>query len=75
RRLEEEIATRVAELRARFAENDRRVADELAELQTWRTRKQQEEGVIAEAVGHFVAENPIARPPAGGRGQGDADVR
>ncbi|MGE4083332.1 MAG: hypothetical protein AB7H93_10055 [Vicinamibacterales bacterium] len=75
RRLEEEIATRVAELRARIAENDRRVADELAELQTWRTRKQQEEGVIAEAVGHFVAENPITRPPAGGRGQGDADVR
>jgi len=75
RRLEEEIATRVAELRARIAENDRRVAAELAELQTWRTRKQQEEGLIAEAVGHFVAENPITRPAGGGRGQGDADVR
>lgn len=79
RRLEEEITARIAELRARIAENDRRVAAEQAELQTWRTRKQQEEGLIADAVGHFVAENPITRPPAAGQaqgqGQGDADVR
>jgi hypothetical protein len=75
RRLEEEIATRVAELRAQIAENDRRVAAEQAELQTWRTRKQLEEGLIADAVGHFVAENPITRPPGSGRGQGDTDVR
>ena len=74
RRAEEEIAARIAEIRARIDENTRRVAAEKAEFEAWRTRKQQEEALIADAVGHFVSENPVTRtPPAGS--QGDANVR
>jgi Asp-tRNA(Asn)/Glu-tRNA(Gln) amidotransferase A subunit family amidase len=74
RRAEEEIAARIAEIRARIDENTRRVAAERAEFEAWRTRKQQEEALIADAVGHFVSENPVTRtPPAGS--QGDANVR
>jgi Asp-tRNA(Asn)/Glu-tRNA(Gln) amidotransferase A subunit family amidase len=74
RQAEEEIAARVAEIRARIDENTRRVAADRAEFQAWRTRKQQEEAVIAETVGHFVSENPVTRAPSDG-GQGDANVR
>ena len=74
RALEDEIAKRAAELRAQIDENTRKVAAEQGELQAWRQRKQHEEALIAEAVGHFVSENPVTRsssaPP-----QGDADVR
>lgn len=74
RQAEEEIAARVAEIRARIDENTRRVAADRAELQAWRIRKQQEEALIADAVGHFVSENPVTRTtPAGS--QGDANVR
>jgi Asp-tRNA(Asn)/Glu-tRNA(Gln) amidotransferase A subunit family amidase len=74
RQAEEEIAARIAEIRARIDENTRRMAAEKAEFQAWRTRKQQEEALIADAVGHFVSENPVTRtPPAGS--QGDANVR
>ena len=74
RQAEEEIAARVAEIRARIDENTRRVATEQAEFEAWRTRKQQEESLIADAVGHFVSENPVTRTPAAGS-EGDANVR
>ena len=74
RALEEEIARRAAELRARIDENTRKVAAEQADLQAWRQRKQHEEALIAEAVGHFVSENPVTRAHVGPP-QGDADVR
>ena len=74
RALEDEIAKRAAELRAQIDENTRKVAAEQAELQTWRQRKQHEEALIAEAVGHFVSENPVTRSPSAPP-QGDADVR
>jgi Asp-tRNA(Asn)/Glu-tRNA(Gln) amidotransferase A subunit family amidase len=73
--LEEEITRRVAELRAQIDENARRLAAELAELQAWRARKQQEETLIAETVGHFVSENPITITRGDGSRKGDADVR
>jgi hypothetical protein len=73
--IEEEITRRVAELRAKIDENTRRVAAEQAELQTWRRRKQQEEALIAEAVAHFVSENPITLTPGTEQRKGDADVR
>ena len=73
--IETEIAARVAELRARIDENTRKVAAEQAELRAWRSRKQAEESLIAEAIGHFVSENPISAAPAAAESQGDADVR
>jgi hypothetical protein len=72
--IEQEIAQRVAELRARIDENTRLVNREQAELDAWRVRKRQEEAVIAEAVGYFVSENPITAP-AREAAKGDADVR
>lgn len=74
RALEDEVAKRAAELRAQIDENTRKVAAEQAELQAWRQRKQHEEALIAEAVGHFVSENPVTRS-ARATPQGDADVR
>jgi hypothetical protein len=75
RRLEEEIGQRVAELRAQMDENVRTLAAEQADLAAWRARKHQEESLIAEAVGHFVTENPITSAPRDSQGQGDADAR
>jgi hypothetical protein len=72
--LEAEIAERVSELRARIDENNQQVSREQDELQAWLSRKRREESTIAEAVSHFVSENPItvaARPDV----TGDADVR
>jgi hypothetical protein len=59
RQIEEEIARRAAELRARVDENRKKVEQEEREFLAWRTRKQQEEARIADAVGYFVSENPI----------------
>jgi hypothetical protein len=59
RQIEEEIARRAAELRARVDENRRKVDQEEREFLAWRTRKQQEEQRIADAVGYFVSENPV----------------
>ena len=59
RQIEEEIARRAAELRARVDENRQKVAQEEREFLAWRTRKQQEEKRIADAVGYFVSENPV----------------
>jgi hypothetical protein len=58
-RLEEEINQKVAELRARIADNTKAITEEQASLLQWRTRKTQEEERIAQAVGYFVSENPI----------------
>ncbi len=74
RQAEEEIAVRVAEIRARIDENTRRVATEKAEFEAWRTRKREEESLIADAVGHFVSENPVTRAPGAGS-EGGANVR
>jgi hypothetical protein len=71
----DEIARHSAELRAKIDANSRQVADAQAELVAWRVRKQQEETVIAETVGHFVSENPISAPARTEGGQGDANVR
>ena len=75
RRIEDDITARVAELRARIAENTRKLDAEQADLQAWRLRKQQEEALIAEAVGYFVSENPVTVAPRATPPQGDADVR
>jgi hypothetical protein len=73
RRLEDEIAQRMAELRGQIDENNEQVSREQEELQAWRVRKQREETTIAEAVSHFVSENPITTAPT--EVKGDADVR
>ena len=57
--LEEEINQRVAELRGRIEANNQEVAQETSSLEAWRSRKQAEEERIADAVQHFVSENPI----------------
>jgi len=61
-RLEEEINQKVAELRARIADNTKAITVEQESLLAWRTRKTQEEERIAQAVGYFVSENPITTP-------------
>jgi Asp-tRNA(Asn)/Glu-tRNA(Gln) amidotransferase A subunit family amidase len=75
RKIEDEITARVAELRARIDANTRQLTAEQADLRAWRARKQQEEALIAEAVGYFVSENPITTAPRSAAPQGDADVR
>ena len=79
RKLEEEVNQRVAELRARIDQNNAEVSREQESLASWRVRKRQEEDRIAEAVGHFVSQNPIttASAPRKDRGdaKGDANVR
>jgi hypothetical protein len=74
-RIEEEIAARVAELRARVEANNLELSREQQELQTWRVRKQREEAVIAEAVSYFVSENPITAAPPPAAATGESDVR
>ena len=64
REIEEEITRRVAELRARVDENRRKIEQEEREFHAWRTRKQQEEATIANAIGYFVSENPITTVPS-----------
>jgi hypothetical protein len=59
--IEEEIAQRVAELRARIDENNKKTKSEQDEFLAWQARKHQEEELIAMAVGYFVSENPITR--------------
>lgn len=59
--IEEEIAQRVAELRASIDENNRKTTREQDEFLAWQARKHQEEERIATAIGYFVSENPITR--------------
>lgn len=72
--IEDEITQRVAELRAKIAENNKRTKAEQDEFQAWQARKRQEEETIAEAVSYFVSENPITTSTIV-KGKGDADVR
>ena len=72
--IEDEIAHRVAELRARIDENNTRTQREQNDFLAWQTRKHQEEDAIATAVSYFVSENPITRTsPA--KDQGGANGR
>jgi hypothetical protein len=66
RGLEKEIEQQVAQLRAKIDANNRHLREEEASLATWRDRKQAEENRIADAVRHFVSENPVttAVPPS-----------
>lgn len=74
--IEAEIAQRVTELRGRIDENNKAVAADEAEFTAWRTRKHQEENLIAEAVSYFVSENPITTAPAPAAPvKGESDVR
>ena len=57
--IQEEIDKRIAELRSRVEQNNAELTAEQNNLLAWRVRKRQEEDRIAEAVGHFVSENPI----------------
>jgi hypothetical protein len=59
RQLEEEIDQRLRELRGRIEANKQAVMREMESLAAWRTGKRAEEARIAQAVGHFVAENPV----------------
>ena len=72
--VEHEITQRVAELRARIAENNKRTKTEQDEFLAWQARKRQEEATIAEAVSYFVSENPITTSTLA-KDKGDADVR
>ena len=69
-RLEAEIEQRMRELRAAIEQNNQAMTKAREQLAVWRRSKMAEEARIADAVGHFVQENPISR--AAGR-QGDAD--
>jgi hypothetical protein len=73
-RLEDEIAQRAAELRTRIEENAKALLAEQQEFHTWQARKRQEEARIAEAVSHFVSENPISTTRIE-KDKGDTDVR
>jgi hypothetical protein len=73
-RLEEEMARHVAELRARIDQNVRTLGAEEQEFQAWQVRKRQEEATIAEAVSHFVSENPITMTRMS-KDKGEGDVR
>lgn len=75
KQIEDEIQQRVTELRTRIDENTRRLVAEQSELAGWRTRKHQEEMMIADAVGYFVAENPITTSRPDAEVKGDTDVR
>jgi hypothetical protein len=72
--IENEIARRVAELRARIDENTAKTKSEQQEFLAWQTRKRQEEATIATAVGYFVSENPVTTSRVA-KDEGGADVR
>jgi hypothetical protein len=57
--IQDEINTRVAELKARVDQNDAELTAEQNNLLSWRVRKRQEEDRIAEAVGYFASPNPV----------------
>jgi len=59
KRLEEEINRRLGELRAQIEQNNKEVSREQDNLSVWRAAKRAEEERIAQAVGHFVTENPV----------------
>lgn len=74
KRLEDEIAQKVADLRAKIDENTQALAAERQEFQAWQARKQHEEATIADAVSYFVSENPVT-VTRGSTDKGEVDVR
>lgn len=74
KRIEDEIGQRLTELRARIDENNKKSKSEHDGFLAWQTRKRQEEEAIAEAVSHFVSENPVTTSRIA-NDQGGADVR
>jgi Asp-tRNA(Asn)/Glu-tRNA(Gln) amidotransferase A subunit family amidase len=75
KQFEDEVNQRVAELRSRIEQNNAEVSREQESLAQWRVRKRQEEERIAEAVGHFVSENPVTTTDRAVKDKGDANVR
>jgi hypothetical protein len=57
--IQAQIDKYVTEQRARIQANNDAISREKERFTGWRLKKQQEEKKIAEAVGYFVAENPI----------------
>ncbi len=76
--IQAEIDRLVAEHQAKIKANNEQVAREKERVSAWRVKKQQEEQKIADAVSHFVSENPIttsgggvaAQPPSAPKAQG-----
>jgi hypothetical protein len=58
-RLQREIDALIVERQSKIQQADAELARETAAVNDWRQRKQAEEQRIADAVGHFAAENPI----------------
>ena len=75
KRMEDEINQKVAELRARIADNTKAITEEQESLLQWRTRKTQEEERIAQAVGYFVSENPITTAGGNSTPSGSPDQK
>jgi hypothetical protein len=59
RKIQEDIDKLVAEKQARIQANTSEVVREKERFKSWCAQKQKEEKRIADAVSHFVAENPI----------------
>jgi len=57
--IQAQIDKYVTEQRAKIQSNNDQISREKERFTGWRLKKQQEEKKIAEAVGYFVAENPI----------------
>ena len=70
RQIQAELDRLIAEHQARIQANNDQVAREKEQLYGWSLKKQEEEQKIADAVGHFLSENPITtsapRPAAPG---------
>ncbi|MCX6614936.1 MAG: hypothetical protein NTZ98_02420 [Acidobacteria bacterium] len=73
RQIQAELDRLIAEHQARIQANNDQVAREKDQLYGWSLKKQEEEQKIADAVGHFLSENPITtsapRPAAPGSKQ------
>jgi hypothetical protein len=65
--LQAEIDKYLTEQRAKIQSNNDEVAREKERFTGWRLKKQQEEKRIADAVGYFASENPIATGPVQGQ--------
>jgi hypothetical protein len=64
---QKEIDALIAERQAKITAAHDSVAREAAALHAWRERKAAEEARIADAVGHFLPDNPITIRPSGGQ--------
>ncbi len=61
KKLKEEVKAFVNQKRAQFQKNRQAVAALEEEINNWREVKRQEEERIHDAIGHFVAQNPITK--------------